>query len=102
MRRRRRSLAAVESRYVRDLGRRDRGSSPAARPAAPSGYCSATERVEAAAAPRGSALFAAERVRLLDARILVPPLHHDSPGPDAGRARTSALYDDDEGADRAG
>ena len=40
-----RSFAAVESRYVRDLGRRGPGRSRAARPAAVPGCRSATERL---------------------------------------------------------
>jgi hypothetical protein len=46
MRRLHRSFAAVEARYLRDLDRRDRGGSRAARLATGPGYRNATERGE--------------------------------------------------------
>jgi hypothetical protein len=68
-RRLRRSFAAVESRYVRDLGRREPSSSPAARPAAGPGYA-ATARL--GAAHRGiHAEIAKGRARRVHPRAIV-------------------------------
>ena len=46
VRRLHRSFAAAEARYVRDLGRRERSSSRAARPAVGRGYRGPTERLD--------------------------------------------------------
>ena len=56
-RRLRRNVAAVEARYLRDLGRRERGSSRAAPPEGRRGYRSPSPRLNAEhGQPRNSAM----------------------------------------------